>query len=180
MFLAYVRANQTLPFAGNFVELPDQWRLEVLWSIWAVWQITFFCIAMIASFKHHSETVSRLNKTKRIRFFRKRLLERAKSSLSKNKANLESLEINWTPSLTKHLDELAQREKLLLAHYNQACAIYVDSNMHSRRQSIKGDHPAFEAPELTLSELNFLGKAPNGMTSAWDIYELETVGGASK
>lgn len=180
VFLAYVRANQTLPFAGNFVELSDQWKLEVLWVIWAVWQITFFCIAMVASFKHHSETVSRLNKAKRIRFFRKRQLERSKSSLSKSKANLESLEINWTPSLTKQLDELAQRERLLLAHYNQACALYVDSNMHSRRQSIKGDHPAFEAPELILSELDFLDKAPNGMTSAWDISELETVGGASK
>jgi len=56
----------------------------------------------------------------------------------------------------------------------------VDSNMHSRRQSIKGDHPAFEAPELILSEFGLLDKAPNGTTRAWDISELETIGGASK
>jgi hypothetical protein len=44
VFLAYVRANQTLPVANNFVELPDQWKLEVLWIMWAIWQVTFFVL----------------------------------------------------------------------------------------------------------------------------------------
>ena len=166
--LAYVRANQTLPFASNFVELPDQWKLEALWFIWTVWQITFFCIATVASFKHHSEAVGRLNRAKQIRFFRRRQLDRAKTQFSRSKAELDGLE------------ELNQREKLLEAHYRQACALYVDSNIHARRQSIKGDHPAFEAPEFKLTELSFLEVAPSEISGAWDISALETVGGKSK
>jgi hypothetical protein len=149
VFLAYVRANQTLPFASNFVELPDQWKLEALWLIWTVWQITFFFIATVASFKHHSEAVGRL----------------------------DGLEIDQIPSLNNEVDELNQREKLLQAHYRQACALYVDANIHARRQSIKGDHPAFDAPEFKLSELDFLALAPNGVPGNWDISKLETVGG---
>ena len=178
--LAYVRANQTLPFASNFVELPDQWKLEALWFIWTVWQITFFCIATVASFKHHSEAVGRLNRAKQIRFFRRRQLERAKSKFSRSKAELDGLEIDWIPSLNQEIEELNQREKLLEAHYRQACALYVDSNIHARRQSIKGDHPAFEAPEFKLTELSFLEVAPSEISGAWDISALETVGGKSK
>jgi len=176
LFLAYVRANQTLPFAGNFVELPDQWRLEVLWVIWAVWQITFFCIATVASFKHHSEAVSRLNRAKQIRFFRKRQHEKAKSAFVKANSNLESMKVDWKPSLEKDLDELKQQERQLLAQYNQACALYVDSNIHARRQSIKGDHPAFESPELVLTNVDFLAPAPSDDSNKWDISELEIVG----
>jgi len=180
LFLAYVRANQTLPFAGNFVELPDSWKLNVLWTIWAIWQITFFCVALVASFKHHSETISKLNKAKRVRFIRRRQLERAKSSLSKSSASFESLKIDWKPSLTKELDEVAQTEKLLLAHYKQACALYVDNNIHSRRQSIKGDHPAFESPEMQLSEIDSLVPAPGEGKNIWDVAELESVGGRTQ
>jgi hypothetical protein len=176
LFLAYVRANQTLPFAGNFVELPDQWKLEVLWVIWAVWQITFFCIATVASFKHHSEAVSRLNRAKQIRFFRKRQHEKAKSAFVKANSNLESMKVDWKPSLEKDLDELKQQERQLLAQYNQACALYVDSNIHARRQSIKGDHPAFESPELVLTNVDFLAPAPSDDSNKWDISELEIVG----
>jgi len=176
LFLAYVRANQTLPFAGNFVELPDQWKLEVLWVIWAVWQITFFCIATVASFKHHSEAVSRLNRAKQIRFFRKRQYEKTKSAFMKANSNLESMKVDWKPSLEKDLDELKQQERQLLAQYNQACALYVDSNIHARRQSIKGDHPAFESPELVLTNVDFLAPAPSDDSNKWDISELEIVG----
>ena len=178
--LAYVRANQTLPFASNFVELPDQWKLEALWFIWTVWQITFFCIATVASFKHHSEAVGRLNRAKQIRFFRRRQLERASSQFARSKARSDGLEINWIPSLNKEIEELNQREKLLEAHYHQACALYVDSNIHARRQSIKGDHPAFEAPKFELTELSFLVQAPNEVSSNWDISALEIAGGVSK
>ena len=178
--LAYVRANQTLPFASNFVELPDQWKLEALWFIWTVWQITFFCIATVASFKHHSEAVGRLNRAKQIRFFRRRQLERARSQFARSKARSDGLEINWIPSLNKEIEELNQREKLLEAHYHQACALYVDSNIHARRQSIKGDHPAFEAPKFELTELSFLVQAPNEVSSNWDISALEIAGGVSK
>jgi hypothetical protein len=85
-----------------------------------------------------------------------------------------------TKCLTKAIDEVNQREKLLQAHYRQACALYVDSNIHSRRQSIKGDHPAFDAPELNLSELSFLAQAPNSESNSWDIAELEQVGSLKK
>ena len=178
--IAYVRANQTLLFASNFVELPDQWKLEALWFIWTVWQITFFCIATVASFKHHSEAVGRLNRAKQIRFFRRRQLERARSQFARSKARSDGLEINWIPSLNKEIEELNQREKLLEAHYHQACALYVDSNIHARRQSIKGDHPAFEAPKFELTELSFLVQAPNEVSSNWDISALEIAGGVSK
>ncbi len=176
LFLAYVRANQSLPFAGNFVELPDNWKLEVLWMIWGVWQIAFFCIASVASFKHHSDAVSRLNRAKQIRFFRKRQLERAKSVYARSYARLESIKVDWKPSLEKDLDELKQQERQLHAQYNQACALYVDSNIHSRRQSIKGDHPAFEPSELVLTEIDFLSPAPSDDSSKWDISQLENVG----
>jgi hypothetical protein len=176
LFLAYVRANQTLPFAGNFVELPEQWKLEVLWMIWAVWQVTFFCIASVASFKHHSEAVSRLNRAKQIRFLRKRQWERAKSVYSKAQAQLESMKVDWKPSIDKNLEELKQEERQLLAQYNQACALYIDSNIHARRQSIKGDHPAFESPEIVLTDIDFLSLAPSDNPKKWDISELEAVG----
>jgi len=176
LFLAYVRANQTLPFAGNFVELPEQWKLEVLWMIWAVWQVTFFCIASIASFKHHSEAVSRLNRAKQIRFLRKRQWERAKSVYSKAQGKLESMKVDWKPSIDKNLEELKQEERQLLAQYNQACALYIDSNIHARRQSLKGDHPAFESPEMVLTDINFLSLAPSDNSKIWDISELKTVG----
>jgi hypothetical protein len=180
LFLAYVRANQTLPFAGNFVELPEKWKLEVLWMIWAVWQITFFCIATVASFKHHSEAVSRLNRAKQIRFFRKRQLERAKSTFAKAHAHVESMKVDWKPSLEKDLDELKQQERQLHAQYNQACALYVDSNIHARRQSIKGDHPAFESPDFVMTDVDFLSQAPSDDSNKWDISELETVGSNQK
>ncbi|MFM8926576.1 MAG: hypothetical protein ACKOFA_00010 [Rhodoluna sp.] len=176
IFLAYVRANQTLPFAGNFVELPEQWKLEVLWTIWAVWQITFFCIASVASFKHHSEAVSRLNRAKQIRFFRKRQLERAKSVYSKAHTQLEGMNVDWKPSLEKSLDQLKQEERQLLAQYSQACALYIDSNIHARRQSIKGDHPAFESHEIVLTDIDFLSLAPSDNSKTWDISGLEAVG----
>lgn len=176
IFLAYVRANQTLPFAGNFVELPEQWKLEVLWTIWAVWQITFFCIASVASFKHHSEAVSRLNRAKQIRFFRKRQLERAKSVYSKARTQLEGMSVDWKPSLEKNLDQLKQEERQLLAQYSQACALYIDSNIHARRQSIKGDHPAFESYEIVLTDIDFLSLAPSDNSKTWDVSELEAVG----
>lgn len=176
LFLAYVRANQTLPFAGNFVELAEEWKLEVLWMIWAVWQVTFFCIASIASFKHHSEAVSRLNRAKQIRFLRKRQWERAKSVYSKAQGKLESMKVDWKPSIDKNLEELKQEERQLLAQYNQACALYIDSNIHARRQSLKGDHPAFESPEMVLTDINFLSLAPSDNSKIWDISELKTVG----
>jgi hypothetical protein len=180
VFLAYVRANQTLPVANNFVELPNQWKLEVLWIMWAVWQITFFAIAAVASYKHHSDAVSQLNKAKQARFLRKRQLEKAKTTYFRRKARLDSLETDMTKCLTKTVDEVNQREKLLQAHYRQACALYVDSNIHARRQSIKGDHPAFIAPEFKLSQLSFLAQAPNPETSSWDMSELEQVRGLKK
>ena len=129
---------------------------------------------------HHSSITLRLNRAKQIRFFRRRQLERAKSQFSRSKAELDGLEIDWIPSLNQEIEELNQREKLLEAHYLQACALYVDSNIHARRQSIKGDHPAFEAPEFKLTELSFLEVAPSEISGTWDISALETVGGKSK
>jgi len=152
--MGYVRANQSAPYAGNFVELPDQWKLEILWIFWTFLQLLAFYVAIGASYFHYSELMAKYTKAKRHRFVRKFLFDRAKTRYSKRLATRKSLEINWKPSLEKRIREIKQEENLLVAHYNQACAKYVDTNMHSRKQSIKGDHAAFTAPELELAELD--------------------------
>lgn len=175
LFLAYVRANQSLPFAGNFVELPQSWKLEVLWALWFVWQMTFFALGAVAAFKHHSETASQLARAKRVVRFRKLQSNRAQSALSKSQSRLKALEIDWTKALDKRVDEMKQQERQLQAQYLQACAVYVDSNIHSRRQSIKGDHQAFVPPVLETKELDFLGQALNNSDS-WDMSKLGIAG----
>jgi hypothetical protein len=174
-FLAYVRANQSLPFAGNFVELPESWKLEVLWALWFIWQMTFFFLGSVAAFKHHSETASQLMKAKRMVRLRKFQNGRAQAGLTKSQSKLKTLEIDWTTSLDRRVDEMKQQERQLQAQYLQACALYVDSNIHARRQSIKGDHPAFVPPELEPKELDFLGQAPNN-PNRWDISQLGVAG----
>ncbi len=176
-FLAYVRANQSLPFAGNFVELPQSWKLEVLWALWFVWQITFFALGAVAAFKHHSETASQLTRAKRIVRIRKLQSNRAQSALSKSQSKLKALEVDWTRALDKRVDEMKQQERQLQAQYLQACALYTDCNIHSRRQSIKGDHQAFIPPVLESKEMDFLGQALNNADS-WDLSKLAVAGSA--
>ena len=109
-----------------------------------------------------------------------RALSIAKSTFAKAHANVESMKVDWKPSLEKDLDELKQQERQLHAQYNQACALYVDSNIHARRQSIKGDHPAFESPDFVMTDVDFLSPAPSDDSNKWDISKLETVGSNQK
>jgi hypothetical protein len=170
-FLAYVRANQSLPFAGNFVELPDSWKLEVLWALWFIWQVTFFSLGTVAAYKHQSEVMSQLMKAKRVFRIRKIQTDRAFAALSKSESKLKGLEIDWTATRNRQIEEMKQQERLLQAQYLQACSLYVDSNMHSRRQSIKGDHEAFIPPSLEPKPIDFLVQTPNDAID-WDISGL--------
>lgn len=107
-------------------------------------------------------------------------MRKQKSTFAKAHANVESMKVDWKPSLEKDLDQLKQQERQLHAQYNQACALYVDSNIHARRQSIKGDHPAFESPDFVMTDVDFLSQAPSDDSNKWDISELETVGSNQK
>ena len=64
VYLSYIRGSSSVLSSGMLTEIPDNWKLEFLWGLYIVIQMTFVCVGTALSFMHYSEVESTLRRAK--------------------------------------------------------------------------------------------------------------------
>lgn len=148
VYLSYIRGSSSVLSSGMLTEIPDNWKLEFLWGLYIVIQMTFVCVGTALSFMHYSEVESTLRRAKVYVWFLRRLKERREKKRSKSGSSVEESQIDVTKMLDQELEVLESKKILLRAQYEEVCAIYRNSNIHARRDEMDGAHVALRPLEL--------------------------------
>lgn len=148
VYLSYIRGSSSLLSSGMLTEIPDNWKLEFLWGLYIVIQMTFVCVGTALSFMHYSEVESTLRRAKIYVWFLRRLKERREKKRAKSGSSVEESQIDVSKMLDQELEVLESKKILLRAQYEEVCAIYRDANIHSRRDEMDGAHISLRPLEL--------------------------------
>ena len=148
VYLSYIRGSSSVLSSGMLTEIPDNWKLEFLWGLYIVIQMTFVCVGTALSFMHYSEVESTLRRAKIYVWFLRRLKERREKKRAKSGSSVEESLIDVSKMLDQELEVLESKKILLRAQYEEVCAIYRDANIHSRRDEMDGAHISLRPLEL--------------------------------
>ena len=148
VYLSYIRGSSSVLSSGMLTEIPDNWKLEFLWGLYIVIQMTFVCVGTALSFMHYSEVESTLRRAKTYVLFLRRLKERREKKRAKSGSSVEESLIDVSKMLDQELEVLESKKILLRAQYEEVCAIYRDANIHSRRDEMDGAHISLRPLEL--------------------------------
>jgi hypothetical protein len=153
VYLSYIRGSSSVLSSGMLTEIPDNWKLEFLWGLYIVIQMTFVCVGTALSFMHYSEVESALRRAKIYVWFLRRLKERREKKRAKSGSSVEESLIDVSKMLDQELEVLESKKILLHAQYEEVCAIYRDANIHSRRDEMDGAHISLRPLELDFRSL---------------------------
>ena len=148
VYLSYIRGSSSVLSSGMLTEIPDNWKLEFLWGLYIVIQMTFVCVGTALSFMHYSEVESTLRRDKIYVWFLRRLKERREKKRAKSGSSVEESQIDLSKMIDQELEVLESKKILLRAQYEEVCAIYRDANIHSRRDEMDGAHISLRPLEL--------------------------------
>ena len=148
VYLSYIRGSSSVLSSGMLTEIPDNWKLEFLWGLYIVIQMTFVCVGTALSFMHYSEVESTLRRAKIYVWFLRRLKERREKKRAKSGSSVEESQIDVSKMLDQELEVLESKKILLRAQYEEVCAIYRNANIHSRRDEMDGAHISLRPLEL--------------------------------
>ena len=148
VYLSYIRGSSSVLSSGMLTEVPDNWKLEFLWGLYTVIQMTFVCVGTALSFMHYSEVESTLRRAKIYVWFLSRLKERREKKRANSGSSVEESQIDLSKMIDQELEVLESKKLLLRAQYEEVCAIYRDANIHSRRDEMDGAHISLRPLEL--------------------------------
>lgn len=147
-FLSNIRGRNSVLTSGNLTGMSDTGKITYLWAFYTLLQLTFVGVGIVISFMHYSEIESAVGRAKRKVWFLRTLQNRRNSEKLKSGASIEESEIDTSKMLDRELEVLESKKILLRAQYEEAVAVYRDSNIQSRRDEMSGAHPSLQASEL--------------------------------
>ena len=147
-FLSNIRGRNSVLTSGNLTGMSDTGKITYLWAFYTLLQLTFVGVGIVISFMHYSEIESAVGRAKRKVWFLRILQNRRNSEKLKSGASIEESEIDTSKMLDRELEVLESKKILLRAQYEEAVAVYRDSNIQSRRDEMSGAHPSLQASEL--------------------------------
>jgi len=147
-FLSNIRGRNSVLTSGNLTGMSDTGKIFYLWAFYTLLQLTFVGVGIVISFMHYSEIESAVGRAKRKVWFLRTLQNRRNSEKLKSGASVEESDIDTSKMLDRELEVLESKKILLRAQYEEAVAVYRDSNIQSRRDEMSGAHPSLQASEL--------------------------------
>ena len=147
-FLSNIRGRNSVLTSGNLTGMSDSGKIFYLWAFYTLLQLTFVGVGIVISFMHYSEIESAVGRAKRKVWFLRTLQNRRNSEKLKSGASVEESDIDTSKMLDRELEVLESKKILLRAQYEEAVAVYRDSNIQSRRDEMSGAHPSLQASEL--------------------------------
>jgi hypothetical protein len=148
VYLSYIRASNSALYAGMITEIPQNWRVEFLWSFYSFLQLTFIAAGTAISFMHYSEIETALRRAKIKVWFLRRLQNNRDKKKVASGSSVEGAQVDTSKVLDQELEVLESKKILLRAQYEEVCAIYRDANIHARRDEMDGAHTALRPLEL--------------------------------
>jgi hypothetical protein len=147
-FLSNIRGRNSVLTSGNLTGMSDTGKIFYLWAFYTLLQLTFVGVGIVISFMHYSEIESAVGRAKRKVWLLRTLQNRRNSEKLKSGASVEESDIDTSKMLDRELEVLESKKILLRAQYEEAVAVYRDSNIQSRRDEMSGAHPSLQASEL--------------------------------
>jgi hypothetical protein len=147
-FLSNIRGRNSVLTSGNLTGMSEDQKITYLWAFYTIIQLTFIAVGIAISFMHYSEIESAVGRAKRKVWFLRKLQNRREVAKAKSGASVEESDIDTSKMLNHELEVLESKKILLRAQYEEAVAIYRDSNIQSRRDEMSGAHPSLQAMEL--------------------------------
>jgi hypothetical protein len=147
-FLSNIRGRNSVLTSGNLTGMSDTGKIFYLWAFYTLLQLTFVGVGIVISFMHYSEIESAVGRAKRKVWFLRTLQNRRNSEKLKSGTSVEESDIDTSKMLDRELEVLESKKILLRAQYEEAVAVYRDSNIQSRRDEMSGAHPSLQASEL--------------------------------
>ena len=152
-FLSNIRGRNAVLTSGNLTGMSDNEKIFYLWAFFTLLQLTFIGVGIVISFMHYSEIESAVARAKRKVWFLRQIQSRRNSAKHNSGASVEESEIDISKLLDHELEVLESKKILLRAQYEEAVAIYRDSNIQSRRDEMSGAHASLQASELDFRSI---------------------------
>lgn len=147
VILSNVRARNSVLTSGN-LPMSDSAKYYYLWALYSILQLTFVTVGVAISFMHYSEIESTVLRAKRKVWFLRHRQNRRESEKTKSGASIEEAEIDTSKLMDREMEVIESKKILLRAQYEEACAVYRNSNIESRRDEMNAAHNALQALEL--------------------------------
>lgn len=146
--VGYVRSAQALTALQNFniIESPF-WRRVFLVFFFVLLQLAFMAVAIMMSFLHYSKSEHDLNQAKK----QFNEMKKAQDSRIKEYQQLSSRSFITEDVVEIEREKLISSIKLIETEYLAACSIYVDANIHARRDELNGAHVSLVPPKFAIN-----------------------------
>jgi len=146
--IGYVRSAQALNALQNFNIIESNfWRRVFLIFFFVLLQLSFIAVAIMLSFLHYSKSEHDLRQAKqeykKAKKIHDGLMEKFQELASKSFITQEIVNIER--------EKLASTIKLIETEYLAACSVYVDGNIHARRDELNGAHVSLIPPAFNIS-----------------------------
>ena len=148
VYLSNIRGRNSVLTSGNLTGMSENAKMYYLWAFYSFLQLTFVTVGTAISFMHYSEIESSVLRAKRMVWFLHRRQAKHESEDTKSGASVEEADIDTSRLMDLELDVLESKKILLRAQYEEAIAVYRDSNIQSRKDEMSGAHPSLQPLEL--------------------------------
>jgi hypothetical protein len=155
--VGYVRSAQALTALQNFNIIESQfWRRVFLVLFFVLLQLAFIAVAIMMSFLHYSKSEHDLGEAKK----QYQAIKKAQDTRIKEYQTLSSRSFITEDVVEIEREKLISSIKLIETEYLAACSIYVDANIHARRDELNGAHVSLVPPKFSIvvDEFNDLKK----------------------
>lgn len=135
--VGYVRSAQALGALQNFNIIQSEiGRRIFLIFFFVLLQLAFIAVAIMLSFLHYSKSEHDLRDAKR----EYKKLKKIHGKLMQNYQELASKSFITQEIVEIEREKLLSSIKLIETEYLAACSVYVDGNIHARRDEMNGAH----------------------------------------
>lgn len=155
--VGFVRSAQALTALQNFNIIESSFLRRIfLIFFFVLLQLAFISVAIMMSFLHYSKSEHDLNEAKK----QYKAIKKAQDMRTKEYQKLSSRSFITEDVVEIEREKLISSIKLIETEYLAACSIYVDANIHARRDELNGAHVSLVPPKfsITVDEFDDLKK----------------------
>ena len=150
--IGYVRSAQALDALQKFnIIESDIGKRIFLICFFVLLQLAFIAVAIMLSFLHYSKSEHDLKDAKRE--FKK--VKKINDGLMKSFQELASKSFITQEMVDIEREKLLSSIKLIETEYLAACSVYVDGNIHARRDELNGAHVSLIPPTFNIEVDDF-------------------------
>lgn len=150
--VGYVRSAQALGALQNFNIIESEIGRRIFLIFFFVFlQLAFISVAIMLSFLHYSKSEHDLKDAKR----EYKKIKKSHSKLMKRYQELASTSFITQEKVDIEREKLLSSIKLIETEYLAACSVYVDGNIHARRDEMNGAHISLIPPKFEISVDDF-------------------------